>query len=289
MVVVLEGLFGHLVPPGDDDALAAVLAHEIAHITLLHVPVRQTWRSLGSLVSDHSDDPYYLAAYETEQEADADRLSALYLALAGFDPMAAPRVWLAAHQRHGSSAARAGFLHDHPLNAERVAITQEAAQQVAQYRIPGQQNPDWEVVLADNVLFPKTQERPYQPGEGLLRATEAGLDAYDRHKEAREEQEERESAAAAFQSIQVVQAWEDYSADGRVGVFFDIRNGSPRTVSSLAMELHYVRGQQLVGTDESCHLTVAILPGQTVRLGCDKQDVPGSTGVVPEIADIGWQ
>ena len=58
------------------------------------------------------------------------------MALAGFDPTAAPRVGARVHQRYGSSAAQAAFLHDHPLNAERMAATSQAASLVAQYRQP---------------------------------------------------------------------------------------------------------------------------------------------------------
>ena len=67
MVIVLDGLFGGLVAPEDDEELAAVLAHEIAHVTLLHVPTRQTWAGFGSLAVKATQDDYYRAAYTTEQ------------------------------------------------------------------------------------------------------------------------------------------------------------------------------------------------------------------------------
>ena len=51
VAVVFEGLFGNLIPDGDDDALAAALAHEIAHVNLLHVPKSTTWQMLGPLAS----------------------------------------------------------------------------------------------------------------------------------------------------------------------------------------------------------------------------------------------
>jgi Zn-dependent protease with chaperone function len=65
MVIVFDGLFGSLVDPEDDDELAAVLAHEIAHVTLLHVPVRQTWIGFGSLAVSETKGDYYRAAYTT--------------------------------------------------------------------------------------------------------------------------------------------------------------------------------------------------------------------------------
>ena len=123
-------------------------------------------------------DPYYQASYTTEQEAGADRLSVLYLALAGFDPMAAPRVWKRAHGRQGSSAARQGFLHGHPLNAERMAATRTAAAQVEQYVVPGRQNPKWETILAENALYRRAEEPAYEPGVGLGRALGAAADTW---------------------------------------------------------------------------------------------------------------
>lgn len=50
LVVVFDGLFGGLVEPGDQAELAAVLAHEVAHVTLLHVPTRTTWDSFANLI-----------------------------------------------------------------------------------------------------------------------------------------------------------------------------------------------------------------------------------------------
>ena len=120
IVVVFDGLFDGLVAPQDDEELSAVLAHEIAHVTLLHVPTRQTWAGFGSLAVKKTQDAYYRAAYTTEQEAEADRIAALYMALAGFDPMAAPRVWARAAQRSGSSAAQFAFLNDVAAHEEAI-------------------------------------------------------------------------------------------------------------------------------------------------------------------------
>ncbi|MGH7536308.1 MAG: M48 family metallopeptidase, partial [Gemmatimonadales bacterium] len=231
MVIVFDGLFGGLIPAEDDDALAAVLAHEIAHVTLLHVPTRMTWSGLGPLVAKHAQDPYYQAAYTTEQEAEADRLGVLYVALAGFDPMAAWRVWEEAHQRWGSSAAQQGSLQDHPLNAERMAGTRAAASLVQQYEVSGAQNPAWETILADNVLFHRAAEVEYSPGAGLGRAIEAGGDTFVKHRQTKREEERRKAALQQlYQSIQVVRIFEAPTPDGHVGIFLDIHNGSGQEI-----------------------------------------------------------
>jgi predicted Zn-dependent protease len=96
-VYVFEGLFGGrgLVREGDDDELAAALAHEMAHVALLHVSLTTTWEHVSNRAKT---DPYFHASFRTEQEAEADRLGILYMTLAGYDPRAAPRIWQRALQ-----------------------------------------------------------------------------------------------------------------------------------------------------------------------------------------------
>lgn len=158
LVVVLEGLFDGLVPAEDDDALAAVLAHEIAHVSLLHVPRGDARPRPRPLLGR----PGFAAAgppdTEAARERQADRLSVLYLALAGFDPMATARVWAAADERRGGRFDAQRPLGDHPEYAERAAATASVARRVAEHRIPGRRNPAWERILAENGLFPSARE-----------------------------------------------------------------------------------------------------------------------------------
>jgi predicted Zn-dependent protease len=289
VVVVFDGLFGEMVAPHDDDELAGVLAHEIAHVTLLHVPTRQTWTAFGSLAVKATEDNYYRAAYTTEQEAEADRIAALYMALAGFDPMAAPRVWARAHQRYGSSAGRAAFIHDHPLNADRMAATSQAASLVVQYREPGQQNPEWETILASNVLYIRAEEAEYTPGVGLGRAAAATLDTWAKHERVLSEQERREGMAKALQAIRVVRVGQQPTPDGRQAIVLDVYNGTNAPITGLAIDVQYLSRQQLAATDSDCRQAVNIPPGQTVRVGCYLRQVPGATGVQPQIVDARWQ
>lgn len=289
LVVVLDGLFGGLVDPSRPDELAAVLAHEVAHVTLLHLPTRTTWTSFSNLAVKKATGEYYRAAYTTEQEAEADRIAALYLALAGFDPMAAVQIWDRAHQRSGSSGAASAFLHDHPLDADRMAATREAAAQVAQYFTPGAKNPQWEALLVSNALYERAEEKPYAPGAGLGRAGAAAVDTWLRHERALQEEENRENIAAAFQAIQIVRAWEQPTSDGYQGVFLEVHNGTDTPVLELAVNIHYLGGQQLLATDDTCRVAVAIPAGQTIQVGCYKRQVPGTTGLQPQIADVRWE
>jgi hypothetical protein len=290
LVVVFDDLFGGLIPTEDDDALAAVLAHEIAHNTLLHVPGKQSWQLIGPIFSDRTDEPYYQAAYTTEQEADADRLAALYTALAGFDPMAAPRIWAEAHRQHGSSGAASGYLYNHPLNAERVQITVEAAQLVAQYRVPGEQNPNWAEILADNPLFPRARTVGRAPGTGIFKALGAAAGAAGEHRQAVEGQRQREQAAAMQAAVRIVRVWEAPTADGYVGLFFEVHNGTRRPVTGLQLQVNYWgAAQQLVGTDPSCAIAVVIPPGGSATTGCYKRDFPGATQTSVGVVEATFQ
>src|SRR5258706_8174287 len=166
---------------------------------MLHTSIART----DQLVSNRSrKDQFFHAAFSTEQEAEADRLSVLYMALAGYDPKASAEVWERATQRLGSDPAKFGYLQDHPLNAERFASTREAASLVAQYYEPEKQNPAWKEILADNPLFPREAEATAEPGAGIVRAAGAATDSLERSSRAADEAERRKEALAQTSEYQ---------------------------------------------------------------------------------------
>lgn len=284
IVWIFGGAFGGLIDPeSDDNQLAAILSHEIAHVTLLHVRSRQMQLGLAGMIDRGRSDPYFRAAFTTAQEAEADRIGVLYMALAGFNPMSAHVLWARAHEKRGSSAAAANFRHSHPLNAERVAITYDAAMNVSQYRIPGERNPNWEAILADNSLF-KRQEIP-EDATGA-RALAAALEAYRTRESTREEQHDRARAAKTLRHLQLRRAFEAPTADGRVGVFLEIYNRGPRKVKGVAFAVDYLRGQQVVASDTTCGGPVRIKPNTTGVVGCYKKQVPGTSTWRVRVIDI---
>jgi hypothetical protein len=95
--------------------------------------------------------------------------------------------------------------------------------------------------------------------------------------------------AAAFAAVQITQAWEQPTADGYQGIFLEVHNGAAAHVVELAFDIHYLNGQQLLGTDDTCRVAVNIPPGQSARVGCHKQQASAATGVQPRIADVRWQ
>jgi len=99
-VYMFEGLLEEL---ETEDEIAAVLSHEIGHITAKHFPKRQHgsigYQALLILISQMQADPVskkkayaaineLIMSYSREDEIEADKLSVKYMASAGFDPEA---------------------------------------------------------------------------------------------------------------------------------------------------------------------------------------------------------
>lgn len=288
LVVVLSGLFdAGLVDEDDSDgSLSAVLAHEIAHVAMLHPPTRVTWLDLGSAVSSDAKDPYYRAAYTFEQEAEADRLSVLYLALAGIDPQSAARLWKRVAEREGDSAARSGDLLDHPVSTERVAITRQAALEVERYLVPGRRNPRARQILADNVLYPRQRDEGYRPGSGIARAVSAMLEGFRTHERAAQSRDVRRAAARAQARVRVVATWKGPGPDGGPGLRVDVWNGADRAVGAVGMSLAYWSHGEMIYL-EDCRARVTIAPRTTRPLRCPRQEIEADR-IEPRVVEVSW-
>ncbi len=289
-VYVFDGLFGEegLVREGSDDELAAVLAHEIAHVTLLHMSIART----DELISDRRrKDPFFGAAFTTEQEAEADRLSVLYMALAGYDPSSATEVWDRAARRLGSDPRQSGYLYDHPLNADRAASNRESASLVAQYYAPEKQNPDWQRILADNPLFPRAAETDAGDGAGVLRAVGATTDSLERRNRATDEARQRKESLAQTPEYQrslvkILATRAARDSTGRPMIEMQVRNGARFPVQALGVRVTYLNGTNPLAQDPNCGGRTAIAPGQTVWLACAAHAVPGANSVKVDITGV---
>ncbi len=128
----------------DTDALlAAVLGHEISHATAAHTYQRMhhtAIKLIGGIIlyhvlenNDHKHTEASLAAYtlasyilETlplarRQEYESDRIGAIYMAKAGYDPRLAIKLWeKLAHYRSKQGVKKPAFLRTHPPNAKRI-------------------------------------------------------------------------------------------------------------------------------------------------------------------------
>jgi predicted Zn-dependent protease/ribosomal protein S27E len=191
-VFVFAGLMG---PDGivqNDLELAAVLAHEIAHVACRHVPEAITWTRFGSFMSDRISGQRYKACYSTDNEDEADRVGVLYMALAGYDPSAMPKMWARAHRKEGSNPGT--YMFDHSLPIDRARKTEWSAQLAAKYYLKaGAANPDASRILLKNDLISR-EELPFEDNELTALVSAAG-NTYLEHLKTRKDEESRERAS----------------------------------------------------------------------------------------------
>lgn len=144
-VHMLGGMVGS---SGNDDEVAAVLAHEFAHIMLGHVEKKMKNAMAGMVLAagitgatmtrgarydqrsiDNILYSGYLVgsrAYSPEMEIESDRISIYVLHRAGFDPDAMRDVIVRMHRLNvkgqpGTFNRKVGFLQTHPSNDRRIA------------------------------------------------------------------------------------------------------------------------------------------------------------------------
>jgi len=145
-VAVNTGLFKVV---ENDDQLAAVLAHEIAHVTAKHASERVSQQMLqqGGLqvLGAATGDPalVQLASvaaqigltlpYSRTQESEADEIGLTYMARAGYDPREAVALWQ--NMEKAGSGGSVEFLSTHPSPDSRIARLQQLMPQaMAVYR-----------------------------------------------------------------------------------------------------------------------------------------------------------
>ena len=121
-MIVFQGLYdGKDALVKDDDELAAVMAHEIAHVNCRHTTEEMSKIMAAAAVveivaavadsNDQSDlatairavfvvgSSLWVPMHSRADEAEADRVSLFYMAKAGYDPRAAPRIWQRVYQK----------------------------------------------------------------------------------------------------------------------------------------------------------------------------------------------
>lgn len=141
-VLVFTGLYtGKDAIVHDDDELAAVLGHEIAHATCRHTTESITREmpinlllAAGSIYAEVQNDSDVAAGvgaaflvshgllftkYSRTDEAEADAVGLLYTAKAGYDPRAAPRLWKQVYKDQGDAPGLVRWFSTHPGNRDR--------------------------------------------------------------------------------------------------------------------------------------------------------------------------
>lgn len=128
--------------------LAAVLGHEIGHVKARHSGERLTNAAAGAAVGAVLGEVLHkktgasrsvthgaaqgavtlrTLSFSRRQELEADKLGAIYMAQAGYNPEEAVKLWerFAAYKASSGSAAPPVFLSTHPLDSQRIDALQK--------------------------------------------------------------------------------------------------------------------------------------------------------------------
>jgi hypothetical protein len=97
----------------NDDQLAAVIAHEIAHALAHHASERITR-------SQSTGNPLLSLAYDRAQESEADHIGLFLMTFAGYDPDQAVLFWKEMQAVAERGAPRPEILSDHPGDVRRI-------------------------------------------------------------------------------------------------------------------------------------------------------------------------
>lgn len=177
---------GLLALANDASEVAAVLSHEMAHVTANHGLERQRREQEVELAGQVAEELFAnsidgrravargklsLAAFSRNQELQADVIGVRMLGEAGYDPYAAPRFLesMNANQRFSSvdpeADASLDFLASHPNAPQRVELARNHARAFGQEGV-GDRGRDYYLQGIDGLLFGDS------PNEGYVRGTE---------------------------------------------------------------------------------------------------------------------
>lgn len=167
---------GLLALANDSSELAAVMAHEIAHVTLRHAATRSELEMRSALVSRVVADVLRdqravasvrdasridIARFSREQELEADAESVRTLYRAGYDPFGATRFlqsldrWVGLTTNAGEATVQQGaydMLATHPATPQRIEATRAAARRIAAPGIGGDDR-DGYLAALDGIAF----------------------------------------------------------------------------------------------------------------------------------------
>lgn len=301
-IFFFRGLFSGLVDPASDDEIAAVMAHEIGHVTARHLSKAQGMAMASALsgkVRKSTGSKMYQASYSTQDENEADRISLLYMALAGYDPSASVALWERADRKYGSDPAAVHFAYDHALNADRARQNAELVPVAGKYFLgEGVMNTAYADILASNDLLPKraeaTAESEGGDGSGVIAALSASLDNYSRHLDARMEElkrqnEQLQSERLAAQAAPVQFTIQDTN-NGLRGIFGKLRNSGTQPLAAATITVYYLNRAGKPIYREPVSLTnLNLMPGRTADWSVYLKAVPGTANLSAKTTSVKWR
>ena len=189
--VVFTGLMNQT----NDDELAYVIAHELAHNTAGHI--EESFFLKAKDVFGDKPTQEYATSFTNINEQEADRIAIVYTALAGFDPRGSATVW----EKQFQGIEQYAFYRSHPANPKRVKANRYASNLVMKHFTRGVVNSNTEKVLKCNELFCNTSVVELAEdgsGGGVLKSLEVLGDMYIKNQQAKKEKkrQEREIAEA---------------------------------------------------------------------------------------------
>ena len=284
-IVVHRGLMTQL---KDDDEVAAVLAHEVAHTVANHVFEAQSLQQVTALAnSSSSGRDGYRAAFTQKNEYEADRIGVLYSALAGYDPMAASRIWKRQYEAEGNR--RGLFFQSHPINSDRERVNRINGEKVKPYYQAGRINPNHAQLLQNNALWSKRDgDDAVGQGGGFSALAGTLLGAYVDHQQAKagEQQQVQQIQFVRYvqsqlkmtgQSRPAADRWRlAFRYDGQVplkgltlgGQIPQGKDKAPLTMVA-RVEQRLVRGSQFTAEFKHSALKSLSKPDQSVKLYLD--------------------
>jgi len=177
---------------GEEDELAAAMAHEIAHVAARHMTCQATRSQLAGIAGIPAGIllggwggwaarqgmgialPAAFLRFSRGDESEADYLGVQYLYAAGYDPNGAISIFEKIESLNRRSPGLAGrILSTHPMDADRIRKTEEEIARILPSRTEHVvTTSEYEVVRA-RALGPEKTRKPADPSRPVLRRSSA--------------------------------------------------------------------------------------------------------------------
>lgn len=182
-------VFTGLMNVANDDELAYIIAHELAHNAASHNEEQENFLRFKDVVGKKPSSEYR-TVFTNVNEQEADRVGIIYTALAGFDPCASATFW----EKQKTYLEEYSIFRTHPVNIERAATNRKVCKVVSKYYKKGEVSADVERVLRCNELFCNDLSADVAAGEGggFLAMLEVLADSYIKNEQAKTEKKKQE-------------------------------------------------------------------------------------------------
>ena len=190
-------IFTGLMNQTNDDELAYVIAHELAHNTAGHIE-ESFFITLKNVFGDKPPSGY-AASFTNINEQEADRIAIIYTALAGFEPRGGATIW----EKRPSSIEQYAFYRTYPPNDQRAQAVRYASSRIMKYYTRGVVNPNVEKILQCNELFCNRTGTRLADGKGggFIKSLEVIADAVVKNELTKLEKKKQEQDIAQSRNI----------------------------------------------------------------------------------------